>query len=759
MKDPAKIFALFCLSLLIGPATEVFSQRRRPATIARPPQSAYLPLSTEKLPPDKKIRVETFEKVWRTIAYYYFDGKFNGVNWEAAKFEYEPKVRGAKTDEELHSLLESMLARLKVSHLGIIRPAVFEAIETAKETARVRAAERESKLSSGSASEPEEEQPNFDDPLSVYGPGIELRIINDKFVVFRVGANSAAEYRGIKPGFVIESVDDVSLTWLLTRVKLFDKGNSGVLAQLPVGVVEEILNGEKDSTVKIGYLDASDQKAEVVVRREILPTSTVSMGTDYPEQQLTFQARSLSESTGYIYFDNFALPVIEKFCDALSGFKSKKSLVIDLRGNTGGVIGVSVALSGMLSDRPLDLGTSLYRYGGESLIAEPKLKQFKGRVVVLTDELSASAAEMFAASLQAAGRAKVIGTRSAGKSLPSVTVDLPTGARLLYPIANYRTSNGKYLEGQGVMPDRVVVLDRASLLKGTDPQLAAAVEELELPEKKIPVGESVSSGKEFSGTVGMSTGSGAAPPPPPPPAKVAPKQLGTVTIKAPPLPPEPPDVIEPKAVALIKEFEKLSGGSDSYSAIKSYELVGTVDTVSMAARESQEFKSYRDGDQRHILILYSPATGETRNYRDGKSIRITSDLGMNIERPLTMSIAESDFLYSIMRSMEVENYKRLAYLGVFDRGPRKVHLVDGKTKDGVTVAIYFDTETKMLSGFEGPTGGLSFDDYRKVGNLMFPYNISSQEYLNIKLTDVKLNTKIDPKVFERKENCFDKPIL
>jgi hypothetical protein len=235
-----------------------------------------------------------------------------------------------------------------------------------------------------------------------------------------------------------------------------------------------------------------------------------------------------------------------------------------------------------------------------------------------------------------------------------------------------------------------------------------------------------------------------------------PRTLATVTVKAPPALPDPPDVIQPKAVELMKDFERLSGGLAAFSAIKSYEISGSVDTVSMAARSSQEFIRYRDGDQRELVILRSPATGESRTFRDGKIIRVTSEVGVKYEAPSAASLAEGDFLYSLTRSMKPENYKKLEYLGVFDRKDRKVHLIDGKTLDGVTVAIYFDTETKLLAGFEGPSGGLSFGDYRKIGNLMFPYNISSQDFLNIQLTEVKLNPQIDPAVFETRVYCFDK---
>lgn len=751
-----KLTGLLCRLLLISflCGTVALAQRRGTPSAPRPrlPRIAAIPLSTDNLTPERKARVEAFEKVWRTIAYYYFDGKFNNVNWEALKFELEPRVRAARTDAELHDILEEMLRRLKSSHLAIIRPVVFETIATAKETARQRARERESLIAKGASQEEIKELQNFDDPLAIYGPGIDLRLVEDRFVVFRVGTGSAGEYRGIKQGFVVESIDDVELAPLVRRMRLISSDNSPYLRRLPMEIVDEMLNGDKDTTVKIGYLDHEDKKGEVIIRRELLPTSTVSMGDDHPELQLSFVSKSLDADTGYIHFDNFSLPVVEKFCAALSDLGAKKGLIIDLRGNTGGIIAVSLALAGMLSAKPLDLGTSIYRYGPEQLVAEPKAKQFKGNIAVLTDELSVSAAEMFAASLQAAKRATVVGTKSAGESLPSVTVEIPTGARLMYPIANYRTADGRFLEGSGVVPDQVVRLDRASLIAGRDPQIEAAKRALKQP----PNAQGPAAPPASSLTSTADVNASAPPPPAPPKPKPVPKQLASVTIKAPPPPAEPPDVIEPKAVELIREFERLSGGITEFAAIKTYEISGSVDTVSMAARNSQEFVRYRDGDLRELVVLRSPATGESRTFRDGKIIRVTSEVGVTYEAPSVASLAEGDFLYSLTRSMKPENYRQLKYLGVFDRKDRKVHLIDGKTLDGTVVAIYFDTETKLLAGFEGPTGGLSFGDYRKIGNLMFPYNISSQDFLNIQLTEVKLNSQIDPSVFERKVYCFDK---
>jgi carboxyl-terminal processing protease len=73
------------------------------------------------------------------------------------------------------------------------------------------------------------------------------------------------------------------------------------------------------------------------------------------------------------------------------------------------------------------------------------------------------------------GRARVFGVRTAGAALPSIVVKLPNDDRFQYAVANYISAGGKTLEGDGVVPDEVVVPDRKALLAGKDPILDAAV--------------------------------------------------------------------------------------------------------------------------------------------------------------------------------------------------------------------------------------------------------------------------------------------
>jgi carboxyl-terminal processing protease len=90
--------------------------------------------------------------------------------------------------------------------------------------------------------------------------------------------------------------------------------------------------------------------------------------------------------------------------------------------------------------------------------------------------MSASSAEEFSGALQAIGRAVIVGERSAGICVVADLKELSNGAILMVPAAQTRTANGTVLEGQGVIPDVEIILDRESLLQGKDPQLEAAIQ-------------------------------------------------------------------------------------------------------------------------------------------------------------------------------------------------------------------------------------------------------------------------------------------
>ena len=96
-------------------------------------------------------------------------------------------------------------------------------------------------------------------------------------------------------------------------------------------------------------------------------------------------------------------------------------------------------------------------------------------VVVLIDEASLSSSELFAASLQAIGRAVIIGSRSPGYLLGANWKRLQNGLYFIHTILQPIPAGGRIVEGEGVIPDITVSLDKAGLLAGRDSQLEAAI--------------------------------------------------------------------------------------------------------------------------------------------------------------------------------------------------------------------------------------------------------------------------------------------
>lgn len=191
-------------------------------------------------------------------------------------------------------------------------------------------------------------------------------------------------------------------------------------------------------------------------------------------------------------------------------------LIIDLRGNTGGGIG-GMRMMGYLTPAKVPIGYSLTKkrvqngFKREDLtrfgkiprrkIALPWLiiryasaivdqsiclvteglgpQKFQGRVVILVNEHSASAAEMLAAFAQENNLATIVGTKTAGRLLSGRAFHVGEGYMLGLPVAAYHTWNGVLLEGTGVVPNVQAELSCGDLQSGADAQLATAIATVE----------------------------------------------------------------------------------------------------------------------------------------------------------------------------------------------------------------------------------------------------------------------------------------
>jgi carboxyl-terminal processing protease len=242
--------------------------------------------------------------------------------------------------------------------------------------------------------------------------------------------------------------------------------------------VANLLSGPAGSRVSLRFLDGKDRPREVMLRRD-RPARPAVQALMLPPVVPEVRVSRLGD-VGIIAFNFFLLqPVLGEVQKAIQGFRrsNAKGLVLDLRGNPGGFGGMAIPVAAHLVAKKTHLGTIQFRDFANKLIAEPSLgmKPFLGKVVILTDEGSASTSEILAAGLQEAKRAIVVGEGTAGAALGSTIESLPGGAVIQIPVAGFKTPKGVAIEGRGVQPDRRVIETRAALLARQDPALEEAV--------------------------------------------------------------------------------------------------------------------------------------------------------------------------------------------------------------------------------------------------------------------------------------------
>jgi carboxyl-terminal processing protease len=399
-------------------------------------------------------RRQSFDIVWRTVKEKHFDPTFGGVDWDAVRRKYESRLAKVKKDGELYLLLNEMLGELHQSHFGVIPP---EAI-----------------LEDGSWNQLGE------------NTGLDLRIIDGQVLITRVAPDSAAARAGLRPGFAVKRIDGAE-TAKMQREIIAQMNMSPLVRDWSPGlksflVARRILyraGGKPGSTARLQYLDERGLVREAAIEREKPSGELSPRFGNLPAQRMEIESKRLPSGPGYIRFNAFMMPVMDKVRSALREFKDAQGIIFDLRGNVGGIGDLVMGIVGLMETRQTSLGTSRRRSGQFKLAVFPQTQPYTGPVAVLIDGGSGSASEIFAAGLQELRRAVIVGERSAGAVLPSDMVMLPTGAIFQYAFADFRTPSGALIEGRGVAPDVEVKHTRASLLAGRDAQLEKAIMELQ----------------------------------------------------------------------------------------------------------------------------------------------------------------------------------------------------------------------------------------------------------------------------------------
>lgn len=318
--------------------------------------------------------------------------------------------------------------------------------------------------------------------------GMEVRLEGNRILVTHLEIGGAAAAAGVKSGWILEAIDGERLAETLKGLR---KGVSEQKAKvLAWSAVEHALRGAPDSVARLAFLDERDRPVTLSLRRKPETGEPVSLG-NLPKLFAHSEFETLRSpgglAVGYLHFNMWMLPAAMAVNQAMEEFRGAGGIVVDMRGNIGGIGMMVMGVAGHFVDEPVSLGTMKMRGNELHILANPRrvglrgerVEPYAGPVAILVDDISLSAAEIFAGGMQAIGRARIFGETSAGQALPSSLNRLPNGDILYHAIADFVTPNGTRLEGRGVIPDERVPLRRKDLLEGRDGALRAALQWIE----------------------------------------------------------------------------------------------------------------------------------------------------------------------------------------------------------------------------------------------------------------------------------------
>ncbi|WP_455906947.1 lmo1851 family serine protease [Peribacillus frigoritolerans] len=295
---------------------------------------------------------------------------------------------------------------------------------------------------------------SLDDPYSAYmdkkeassfhesisssfeGIGAEIQEQDGQIMVVSPIKGSPAEKAGVKPNDIILSVDGKSV-----------EGLSSSEAVLKI-------RGEKGTKVDLSISRAGESEPiELTIKRDTIPIETV-------------YAEMLEDGVAKIQVTSFSEHTVQELKTALEEMSKKdmKGLVLDLRGNPGGLLDQAIEMASLFIPNGKVVLQVEDRSGKKDVYKSENDGELKIPVVVLIDDGSASASEIVAAAVSESADIPLIGVKSFGKGTVQTAEDFEDGSNFKYTAAKWLTPEGNWIHKKGIKPDITVKLpDYASL--------------------------------------------------------------------------------------------------------------------------------------------------------------------------------------------------------------------------------------------------------------------------------------------------------
>lgn len=274
--------------------------------------------------------------------------------------------------------------------------------------------------------------------------GIGVNIINDsgKIKIISVIEETPAQFADLKPDDVILAIDG--------------KKVSG----LSLAEVSNLVKGPVNTFVNIDILRKKDKLNKKIIRKEI-KIKTVKSSTD--------------KNIGYIQISSFiSNSTPNEFLEALENTQDTKGLIVDLRGNTGGLLTNAIFIANLFIEKGKlvsIVGRNGYRY---DVMAQDTNVQIKKPIILLVNGTSASASEILSGAMKDYHKAKILGTKTYGKGMVQKIIAMPNETGLNLTVAKYLTPKGKDINKKGISPDIEVKFTQKDINAKKDIQLETA---------------------------------------------------------------------------------------------------------------------------------------------------------------------------------------------------------------------------------------------------------------------------------------------
>jgi carboxyl-terminal processing protease len=371
------------------------------------------------------------------IEKHYYDQNFHGIDLRERFGQADERIKNAKSNSEIFGVIAQALLDFDDSHLFFIPPARVAKVEY----------------------------------------GWQMQAIGDKCYVIAVKPGSDAEAKGLKRGDLILSIDGFTPTrevaWKIRYYyyTLRPKPGMRLVVQSPEGAPRQV-----------------DVIAKIQQGKKQMDLTGWGTGGDIPieaENEARINRDRFFEKDNVIIWKMPGFDIYDEneLANIMVRVKKHQALILDLRGNGGGLVVMLKRLIGYFFEQDIKVSEMKYRKEVKTEVADSKGNGgFKGKLIVLIDSGSASASEIFARVIQLEKRGIVLGDRSAGAVMQSRQhgheVGLETVSYYGASITNADVimKDGKSIEHVGVTPDELLLPTAADLAASRDPVLSHAAE-------------------------------------------------------------------------------------------------------------------------------------------------------------------------------------------------------------------------------------------------------------------------------------------